>query len=113
VSVRLTTPRFSLRGSEPLPSAAPGGSVLHAPEARRAEPSATYVASTTTPPSRTDLNSPVCARRKRQATPDEAFASRFQAKALPDALNERHEIRIVASELDPSTERIVTYLSGT
>ena len=42
---------------------------------------------------------------------DEAFKQRFQVKSLPDTLNEGHELLIVASELDPSTERIVEYLS--
>ncbi|MFQ8889765.1 MAG: hypothetical protein ACLR7Z_16860 [Bilophila wadsworthia] len=32
---------------------------------------------------------------------------------MPEALNENHQLIIVASELDESTERIVTYLSET
>lgn len=41
---------------------------------------------------------------------EQAFSDRF-GETLPDPLNERHHLYIVASELDPSTERIVTYLS--
>lgn len=41
---------------------------------------------------------------------DEAFRERFSA-AIPDALNENHQLIIVASELDPSTERVVGYLA--
>jgi hypothetical protein len=43
---------------------------------------------------------------------DEAFKQRFQVKALPDTLNDSHELLIVAGELDPSTERIVAYLAN-
>lgn len=42
---------------------------------------------------------------------DKAFCSRFNVSEMPDELNETHELVIVASELDPSTERIVSYLS--
>jgi hypothetical protein len=42
---------------------------------------------------------------------DEAFCQRFSVKEMPEALNEGHELVVVASELDDSTERIVTYLS--
>ncbi len=38
-----------------------------------------------------------------------AFAERFGGR-LPEVINEAHHLVIVASELDPSTERIVTYL---
>ena len=41
---------------------------------------------------------------------DEAFQERFNVKELPETLNDGHELIIVAGELDPSTERIVTYL---
>jgi hypothetical protein len=41
---------------------------------------------------------------------EEAFVSRFGV-AIPDAINQEHRLLIVASELDASTERIVTYLS--
>lgn len=48
----------------------------------------------------------------RPGTPFEvAFEDRFGA-APPETLNEQHALVIVASELDASTERIVTYLSG-
>lgn len=42
---------------------------------------------------------------------DEAFCERFRVKELPETLNDRHELIIVAGDLDPSTERIVNYLS--
>lgn len=42
---------------------------------------------------------------------DEAFCGRFGLKIMPEELNASHELVIVASELDPSTERIVTYLA--
>ena len=42
---------------------------------------------------------------------EQAFAERF-GDAPPEALNEQHHLVIVASELDASTERIVTYLSA-
>jgi hypothetical protein len=41
---------------------------------------------------------------------DDAFDKRF-GKEIPEELNTQHELVIVASELDPSTERIVTYLA--
>lgn len=41
---------------------------------------------------------------------EQAFTDRFGA-TLPEPLNEQHHLYIVAAELDPSTERIVTYLS--
>lgn len=40
---------------------------------------------------------------------DGGFAEHFDAP-LPETLNARHQLVIVASELDPSTERIVRYL---
>lgn len=43
---------------------------------------------------------------------DEAFGRRFSAE-LPEALNEDHRLLIVASEVDPSSERIIRYLSDT
>jgi len=50
-----------------------------------------------------------------QAHPDvrfeQAFADRFQIEP-PEALNESHRMIVVASELDPSTERIVQYLTS-
>ena len=41
---------------------------------------------------------------------EQAFAERFMASP-PEALNEAHRLVIVDSELDSSTERILTYLS--
>ncbi len=45
-------------------------------------------------------------------TLEQAFREKFQAD-LPEVLNERHRMYIVASSLDLATERIVTYLSET
>jgi hypothetical protein len=42
---------------------------------------------------------------------EEAFEERFGV-APPEALNQAHHLAIVASELDASTERIVTYLAS-
>ena len=42
---------------------------------------------------------------------DEVFCKRFGLKDMLDELNTQHELVIVASELDSSTERIVTYLA--
>ena len=48
----------------------------------------------------------------RQATSlNEDFCARFKVKAMPEELNGDHELIIVAGSLDPSTERIVTYLA--
>jgi len=41
---------------------------------------------------------------------DQAFCERFKVKQMPDELNEAHELVIVASHLDPSTEWTVGYL---
>ena len=41
---------------------------------------------------------------------EEVFAERFGQRP-PDALNENHHLVVVASELDNSTERILTYLT--
>jgi Protein of unknown function DUF91. len=43
-------------------------------------------------------------------TLEEAFATRF-GLPLPEVLNEDHGILIVGSEIDPSSERIIRYLS--
>ncbi len=43
---------------------------------------------------------------------DQAFSERFGVSEMPESLNSGHELVVVASELDDSTERIVTYLSG-
>lgn len=40
-----------------------------------------------------------------------AFKQRFNAELEEESLNQSHQIIIVAAELDPSTERIVDYLS--
>jgi hypothetical protein len=44
---------------------------------------------------------------------DEAFCERFSVREMPDELNSSHELVIVASSLDSSTERVVNYLSET
>ncbi len=41
---------------------------------------------------------------------EDAFAERFSAP-LPDVFNPEHQLTIVASELDPASERIVEYLA--
>jgi hypothetical protein len=43
---------------------------------------------------------------------EEVFKSKFELY-LPEVLNDRHTILIVASEIDNSTERIISYLSNT
>jgi hypothetical protein len=43
---------------------------------------------------------------------EEGFHETFGA-SLPEEINQRHELLIVASELDPSTERIIGYLRKT
>lgn len=42
---------------------------------------------------------------------DQAFCEKFSVKEMPEELNESHELLVVASELDDSTERIINYLS--
>lgn len=42
---------------------------------------------------------------------DEAFCEAFNTSSMPDDINEDHELIIVASALDESTERIVDYLA--
>jgi len=42
---------------------------------------------------------------------DSAFCDRFGVKKMPESLNSGHELVVVASELDDSTERIVGYLA--
>ncbi|WP_167631000.1 endonuclease NucS domain-containing protein [Mariprofundus ferrooxydans] len=42
---------------------------------------------------------------------DDAYTKKFGSKLEEDDLNQTHQMLVVASELDPSTERIVTYLS--
>jgi hypothetical protein len=43
---------------------------------------------------------------------DEAYRRRFACE-LPDTLNEDHSMLVVGSEIDASSERIITYLSST
>jgi len=43
---------------------------------------------------------------------DETFARRF-SEELPETLGENHRLLIVGSEIDPRSERIIRYLSGT
>ena len=42
---------------------------------------------------------------------DQAFEKRFNTKLDEETLNQSHQILLVASELDPSTERIIGYLN--
>lgn len=42
---------------------------------------------------------------------DDAFLKCFKLKEMPEELNETHQLVVVASRLDESTERIVNYLS--
>ncbi|WP_320416855.1 endonuclease NucS domain-containing protein [Arthrobacter jinronghuae] len=42
---------------------------------------------------------------------DEAFAERFDGAPVPDELNSGHVMTIIASDLDPATERIIEYLN--
>lgn len=42
---------------------------------------------------------------------NDGFCKRFGVKAMPEELNADHELIVVSSALDPSTERIVTYLA--
>ena len=48
---------------------------------------------------------------RQSALLNEAFCARFKVNAMPEELNGDHELIIVAGSLDPSTERIVTYLA--
>lgn len=48
---------------------------------------------------------------REEKTLDEAFNLKFGAE-LPEILNESHNMLIVASEIDPGSERIIKYLSG-
>ncbi len=43
---------------------------------------------------------------------DDAFLERFNAVLQEENLNQSHQIVVVAAELDPSTERIISYLSA-
>jgi len=42
---------------------------------------------------------------------DQAFCRRFGAKELPEDLNQAHELVVVASQFDATSERIVQYLA--
>ncbi|HIQ22732.1 MAG TPA: DUF91 domain-containing protein [Planctomycetes bacterium] len=42
---------------------------------------------------------------------DEAFCKYFGVEEMPEAINESHELIVVAAELDHSTERIINYLT--
>jgi len=44
---------------------------------------------------------------------ESAFAAKFPNSDFPDAINASHGMRVVASEIDDSTERIIRYLSET
>jgi len=45
------------------------------------------------------------------ASLDEAFCEKFKVEQMPEAINESHELVVVAGELDDSTERIINYLA--
>jgi len=47
---------------------------------------------------------------KGKGTLEDTFQEKFE-NALPDTLNSNHKVSIVASDIDPSTERIIKYLS--
>jgi len=47
-----------------------------------------------------------------EGTLEQAFQTKFD-KIFPEIINSQHKILIVASEIDPSTERIISYLSET
>jgi len=42
---------------------------------------------------------------------DEAFCEQFGVQEMPESLNENHELVVLTSELDDSTERIINYLA--
>jgi len=42
---------------------------------------------------------------------DEAFCKKFGVEEMPEAVNESHELVVVAGDLDDSTERIIGYLA--
>jgi len=48
----------------------------------------------------------------KQETLEQAFQTKFD-NVFPEIINSQHKILIVASEIDPSTERIISYLSET
>lgn len=60
-------------------------------------------------------NEAITSRANAHLAPDtleQAFQRRF-ASELPDTLNEEHRLLIVGSQIDPSSERIINYLSNT
>lgn len=42
---------------------------------------------------------------------DDAFRQRFQLKEVPEELNQSHQLAVVASQFDETSERIVNYLA--
>lgn len=42
---------------------------------------------------------------------DQNFCEKFGVKEMPETINQSHELLVVASELDDSTERIINYLA--
>lgn len=54
----------------------------------------------------------LAARHLKGGTLKAAFQSKFRTE-LPEVINEHHAMRVVASEIDDSTERIIRYLAGT
>lgn len=49
-------------------------------------------------------------KKSKSESIDEAFCRHFRLDEMPEEINESHTLVIVASSLDPSTERIVKYL---
>jgi hypothetical protein len=58
----------------------------------------------------TEIYEDYAAKRENELRFEQAFSDRF-GSSPPETLNESHRLIIVAAELDPSTERILTYLS--
>ncbi|HQF54662.1 MAG TPA: endonuclease NucS [Fibrobacteria bacterium] len=54
----------------------------------------------------------IFARYSKGKSLSEEFSKRFRTTLDEEALNKSHQIVVVASELDPSTERIVSYLNA-
>jgi hypothetical protein len=54
----------------------------------------------------------IAAQHLKGETLAKAFQARFDEE-LPEVINEHHAMRVVASEIDDSTERIIRYLSET
>jgi hypothetical protein len=53
----------------------------------------------------------IAAKHLKGITLRAAFSAKFKNQKFPEVINERHAMRIVASEVDESTERIIRYLS--